>query len=164
MSLILAPIAHVGLNSLGALGGGDSEADKLFAAMGHTVAPWAVLALVTTSIGSAFRAARVRKQFEAQASLDTLRTLHWKEFEVLTAELFRRKGFEVTEKLGGGADGGLDLKLRKGNQGAVVQCKRWKSKIKLGTARELYGTMMSEGVSTGYDKRRLSHWLSSQSG
>jgi restriction system protein len=47
------------------------------------------------------------------------------------------------ELAAGGADGGVDLVLRREGQMTVVQCKRWKDKpVRVQTVRELYGVMI----------------------
>ena len=37
------------------------------------------------------------------------------------------RGFSVAETGGGGADGGIDLKLKKGGEIFLVQCKQWRA-------------------------------------
>jgi restriction system protein len=44
---------------------------------------------------------------------DALDGISWQEFEMLVGEAFRLRGYQVTENGGGGADGGVDLVLRK---------------------------------------------------
>jgi restriction system protein len=74
--------------------------------------------------------------------------LPWKRFEDVLAEAYRRRGYQVVETLGGGADGGVDLRLRKEGQVIVVQCKRWKGKpVAVQVVRELYGVMIDQGAS-----------------
>ena len=43
-----------------------------------------------------------------QKDLDSIKSLSWREFEELTAEAYRRKGYSVVENYGVGADGGID--------------------------------------------------------
>jgi len=80
-----------------------------------------------------------------------LESISWREFEGLTAEVFRRKGFQVIERGGDGPDGGVDLELRSGQDKYFVQCKQWKV-LKVGVAivRELYGVMSAEGAVGGF--------------
>src|SRR5437588_8114627 len=58
-----------------------------------------------------------------QLALD-LEDLNWENFELLTGEIFRRKGFEVEICSGLGPDGGKDLTLRRDGELRLVQCKR----------------------------------------
>ena len=65
-------------------------------------------------------------------------------------EVFRRQGYSVEETLGGGADGGVDLALRRGGKLTQVQCKRWKGKpVGVGVVRELFGVMTADGATSG---------------
>ena len=66
----------------------------------------------------------------------------------MLAEAYRRRGYQVVETLGGGADGGVDLRLRRNGQVTVVQCKRWKGKpVPVQVVRELYGMMIDRRAS-----------------
>ncbi|MGB9130079.1 MAG: restriction endonuclease, partial [Thiobacillus sp.] len=80
-----------------------------------------------------------------------LNDMSWQQFEALVGEAFRRKGYAVTETGGGGADGGIDLALKKEGETFLVQCKQWKAfKVSVNTVRELYGVMAAEGATGGY--------------
>jgi len=51
----------------------------------------------------------------------------------------------VDEVGGGGADGGVDLRLLRDGQTSIVQCKRWKTyKVGVKPVRELFGVMTAE--------------------
>jgi restriction system protein len=123
---------------------------QIFAVAAHNSAYLVALFFTLLAGVSAYRSWRVKTQFEMRESLDTLIHLGWKEFEDLTGELFRRRGFKVEETLGGGADGGVDLRLKKGTATTLVQCKRWKSKkVGLPIVRELLGAMTAENAQNG---------------
>jgi restriction system protein len=47
---------------------------------------------------------------------DALDGMSWAKFEMLVGEAFRLQGYRVLETGGGGADGGIDLVLTKGNE------------------------------------------------
>lgn len=95
-------------------------------------------------------ASKSKPNFKRQKSVDTLNELSWKSFEDITGEFFRQRGYRVEEMLGGGADGGVDLRLRKGAQLTLVQCKRWKkNKVGLPIIRELLGAMTAESADKG---------------
>ena len=84
-------------------------------------------------------------------SADALEGISWQEFELLVGEAFRLKGFTVHEQGGGGADGGVDLILRKDGETFFVQCKQWKAfKVGVTIVRELYGVMAARGAVGGY--------------
>ncbi|WP_334048032.1 DUF2034 domain-containing protein [Alteromonas gracilis] len=80
-------------------------------------------------------------QLDTQRSIQTMRDLHWRNFEELVAEAYRRQGYRVTEG-GYGADGGIDLELRKDGQLTLVQCKQWKTqKVGVNVVREMFGVL-----------------------
>jgi len=104
--------------------------------------------LLMISTLSAFRSLRTKSLLGAQTSVDSLRDLSWKRFEDVLAEAYRRQGYQVKEMLGSGADGGVDLLLRKDANLVVVQCKRWKGKpVPVQVVRELYGVMIDQRAS-----------------
>jgi restriction system protein len=94
---------------------------------------------------SLLKSKRRSKLLDEHSSLESIRSMSWQEFELLVGEAFKRKGFEVTENGGGGADGGIDLILNKNGKKSIVQCKRWKTfSIGVPLIRELYGVMTAE--------------------
>jgi len=99
-------------------------------------------------IGACVSSIKSKKRFQLldkQSSIESIRNMSWQDFELLVGEAFRRKGFEVRENGGGGADGGIDLVISKDGKKSIVQCKRWKTfSIGVPLIRELYGVMNSE--------------------
>lgn len=97
---------------------------------------------------SIFKGKQRGQLLDKQSGLESIRTMSWQEFELLVGEAFKRKGFEVKEHGGGGADGGIDLILTKNGKKSIVQCKRWKTfSIGVPLIRELYGVMTAESAS-----------------
>lgn len=77
--------------------------------------------------------------------------MSWREFELLIAEAFRRKGFTVRDQGGQGPDGGIDLVLLKGKERFLVQCKQWRAlKVGVTVVRELFGVISAEGATGGF--------------
>jgi restriction system protein len=106
------------------------------------------LVLLVISAISALRSLRTKSLLGAQTGIDSLRDLPWKRFEDVLAEAYRRQGYDVKEMLGSGADGGIDLLLRKNGNVVVVQCKRWRGKpVPVQVVRELYGVMIDQRAS-----------------
>jgi restriction system protein len=100
-----------------------------------------VLAQVTKS--------RRRGLVAQSASLDALQALSWRQFEQLCAEAYRRRGYSVAETARG-ADGGVDLVLRRADQRIFVQCKHWSvARVDVRRVRELFGVMHSEAATGG---------------
>lgn len=90
-----------------------------------------------------------RKRLDAQKNIETIRSLTWREFEELVAEAYRRKGFSVIENTRGGADGGVDIRLRRSSETHLVQCKQWRSqKIGVAIVREMFGILSAEGAAS----------------
>jgi restriction system protein len=85
-------------------------------------------------------------------SIDSLRALEWKRFELLTAKYYEALGFRA-ETIRCGADGGIDVKLfRAGAEAplAIVQCKAWTANpVGVKEVRELLGVMTHEKVGRG---------------
>jgi hypothetical protein len=77
-----------------------------------------------------------------------LRLLDAAEFEFLVGELFRREGWKVEETGRQDApDGNIDLKLSRGRQRRIVQCKRWTAKwVGVEDVRAFGGTLLREGL------------------
>lgn len=121
------------------------------ATIGQYLLPFAFL------MGAAFSAygRNKRRALHAQAAaspvVDALNAMNWREFEALVGEAFRRRGYTVVETGGGGADGGVDLILKRGGETLLVQCKQWKAyKVGVTTVRELYGVMAAKGAAGGF--------------
>ncbi|MBE1159884.1 restriction endonuclease [Dyella acidiphila] len=90
---------------------------------------------------------RRRRLLDAQTGLDSLRAISWREFELLVGEAFRRQGYVVQETGLGGADGGIDLILRKHGQTTLVQCKQWKNqRVDVKVVREMFGLLTDRGA------------------
>tara|TARA_A200000113_G_scaffold26341_1_gene22182 strand:+ start:803 stop:1561 length:759 start_codon:yes stop_codon:yes gene_type:complete len=83
---------------------------------------------------------------DQQTNLNSIRQLHWRNFEELVAEAYRRLGYQVTEG-GFGPDGGIDLELRKNGNISLVQCKQWKAqKVGVNVVREMYGVLAASNA------------------
>ena len=85
-----------------------------FTKLAPNLAPVFTGLLLFVAALSAFNAWRKGQLFNRQKGIETIRKLSWREFEELVGEAYRRKGYNVTETGGGGADGGVDLVLKRG--------------------------------------------------
>jgi restriction system protein len=138
-------LIHWGVRWLaGSLGGtlGQSLGTVMEAGTLDPVA-WALLALgMLAAAISAFRSGDRKRLLDEQRNLESLRALSWSRFEQLVGEAFRRHGYSVEETGQGGADGGVDLLLRKDGAVTLVQCKHWRSRqVGVAVVREMYGLM-----------------------
>ena len=128
---------------------GDSQ-NRFLAAIGKQLASGALNPLFWLLAGMCWLAAvlsffsQKKRQMllEAQSGLDTLRAISWRELEQLVAEAYRRMGYQVQETSQGGADGGIDLALRRGDQVTLVQCKHWRTqRVGAPVVREQFGLL-----------------------
>ena len=114
------------------------------------VAPVIAIVLLIASAYSLINQLLRGKMFESQTGLDSIADLSWRQFEALVGEAFRKKGYLVLENPSEGADGGVDLRLRKSGELTLVQCKHWKSqRVGVRVVRELYGVMTARKADKG---------------
>ena len=82
---------------------------------------------------------------------DALSRMGWERFESLLADYYRGEGYRV-EHVGTGSgrskfDGGIDLKLRRGDEYVVVQCKHWNAfQVTHTDVHQLLGIMVNESA------------------
>jgi restriction system protein len=77
--------------------------------------------------------------------------LDWRDFESLMGEVFRRDGYQVTERGGSSPDGGVDLVLTKSKQRYLVQCKHWRTQqVGVTVVRELNGVIAAQSAAGGF--------------
>ena len=124
---------------------------KAFAYAGQIIVPIACLIAAGVSTYRRNERNKLVSNVTKAPSSDALSDMTWREFEMLVGEGFRLQGYEVTETGGGGADGGVDLVLRKEREKFLVQCKQWKAfKVGVTVVRELYGVMAAHGAAGGF--------------
>ncbi|MHD0644621.1 restriction endonuclease [Pseudomonas aeruginosa] len=118
-----------------------SSQDKIYLA-------WIVLAglpglyIIDFVLKCLFGTKRSRKYRKVKKrGFSALKALSWQEFEHFCAEYFTRQGYRVKMMGLGGADGGMDLLLKKNGKTTLVQCKHWKQRVGVTTVREMYGVM-----------------------
>jgi restriction system protein len=100
---------------------------------------------------SFIRALFVKRKFNALASIEHVRQLSWRQFELIVGEAFRRRGYAVMENAVDGPDGGIDLVLRKDGAKFYVQCKQWKqTRVGVKPIRELYGVIAAGNAAGGF--------------
>jgi len=82
---------------------------------------------------------------------DAVSRVGWQSMETLLAEYYRGQGYAVehvgTAGTGARYDGGIDLKLRRGDAYTVVQVKHWNAyKVPHNDVHQLLGVMVNEGA------------------
>lgn len=124
---------------------------KSLAAIGQYLLPF--LCLVGTAVSALRHRARTQliENVIAGTNSSALEEMSWQEFEQVAGEAFRLQGYSVLENGGGGADGGVDLVLKKNGEKFLVQCKQWRAlKVGVTVIRELYGVMAAAGAAGGF--------------
>lgn len=87
--------------------------------------------------------------------IDELGEIHWRQFEYLTGEYFRKNGYDVEVTKGRG-DGGIDVIARKndpiaGPQMIMVQCKKYSehNPVQVDSVRAFWATVDDAGATKG---------------
>lgn len=161
--VMLAPLAYWGMHALASRPAvtvvkATQVGDALLATVLHSLASFGQYLLPLICLAAAALSAWRRRQRQAlalqtagQPAADALDGMSWQQFEQLVGEAFRQQGYAVTETGGGGADGGVDLVLRRGSEKFLVQCKQWRAyKVGVDVVRELYGVMAARGAAGGF--------------
>lgn len=118
---------------------------------GQYIVPILLLAAAALSVVGRFRREELVERATGSGGAQAIEGMTWQEFELLIGEGFRRQGYEVRERTGGGADGGIDLVLSRDGETHLVQAKHWKAfKVGVEIVRELYGVMAAEGAAGGF--------------
>jgi len=121
------------------------------ATIGQYVLPALCLAGAWLAWNEQRKRTQLLQQVTANPAADALDDITWQEFEVLVGEVFRRLGYHVEETGGGGADGGIDLILRRNGEKFLVQCKQWKAfRVSVEVVREMFGLMTAKGADGGF--------------
>lgn len=115
------------------------------------IVPFALVLGGLTNLFKRGKSAWMFKSISSRGARETLRGLSWKDFEFLVAEYFKKEGYQVNLIDAQGADGGVDVRLRKGDERYLVQCKHYKAwSVSVKVVRELYGVMAAEGATGGF--------------
>ena len=77
-------------------------------------------------------------------------SLTWQQFEQVVGQAFASRGYDV-EFTPEGADGGVDLELKRNSGTYLVQCKHWKAnQVGVDVVRSLHGVMTKRRATGGY--------------
>jgi restriction system protein len=147
VSVVIGVVAFVALRWGLPLWAGDVSARQMFAKGIVPLAPLPLLFFGIFAAGSFWFGGRRRHLVDSQTGLESLRNTPWKQFEFLVAEAYQRQGYQVEFSLGRGADGGVDLVLRRDSRTSLVQCKQWKVfSVGAPVIREMFGLMTAENA------------------
>lgn len=78
---------------------------------------------------------QLRELLDTRSTLESLAARGWRHFELLVGEAFRRQGYAAKEIRLGGANGGIELILRKDGCSTLTHCKLWKKRPASGCQR-----------------------------
>jgi restriction system protein len=124
---------------------------KTLASVGQYLLPLICLAGAAVSAWRRRQRKTLVHDIAQSKAADALDGMSWREFEMLVGEAFRLQGYAVMETGGAGADGGIDLVLRRDGEKSLVQCKQWKAyKVGVDVVRELFGVMAATGAAGGF--------------
>jgi restriction system protein len=99
---------------------------------------------------AAYRRYRRKQLLDMHVSLESIRNLHWEEFEKLVAEAFSRIGYSVAEARGSAREAGIHLIASAANERIFVQCKHWRAAmVGVAAVGDLVSVIASEGASGG---------------
>jgi restriction system protein len=117
---------------------------------GVGAAPWVGTGILVLWLVAEFQKWQRRRLVESHTGPATMRALSWQDFEYLLGEAFRRQGYLVEQTGRNGPDGGVDLRLSRGQERLLVQCKHWKVRqVGVRVVRELSGVVASERATGG---------------
>ena len=161
--VMLAVASYVGLHSVAttevaavAQPGqmGQSVASLMYrslTAVGQYVLPFVFLLGAALSAYGRYKRGALHAQVARSPDHGALNNMSWQQFEAVVGEAFRRQGYSVRESGGGGADGGVDLVMKKDGETFLVQCKQWRAtRVGVTIVRELYGVMAAQGAVGGF--------------
>jgi restriction system protein len=123
-----------------------SPANNALMTLGSSIyAPLALVLCVSLGIlGAVHRAHRFRS-LEQQTGLESIRSMRWRDFERMVAELYSRQGYSVDYQIEQGPDGGVDVVLKRDGRITLVQCKNWKVwSVGVAVVREMFGVLHHE--------------------
>jgi restriction system protein len=160
--LALAPIAHLAFAALAdwpvPQPADVSEMGGLFATQlirvagmfGQYIAPIILLLAALTSFLAKRRRHRLLATSRSLGGSSALRDMSWQDFERLVHGWFGERRYSVAATPSG-ADGGIDLVLKRDGETFLVQCKQWRAnRIGVSIVRELYGLMAAKGATGGF--------------
>ncbi|MDB5924162.1 MAG: hypothetical protein JWN13_3098 [Betaproteobacteria bacterium] len=99
---------------------------------------------------AAYHRYRRKKLLDTHADLESIRNLHWLEFEKLVAEAFSRIGYTVTPGPGSSSAGEINLVATTANERILVQCKHWRAAmVGLSAVGDLLEMIAAEGATGG---------------
>jgi restriction system protein len=127
------------------------QAVRSVAFLGQWIVPALFLVGAAVSYFKQRKRAALHGEVARRGRLSAFADMSWQDFERVVGEYFRRRGFNVAETGGGGADGGVDIALNRGSDRYLVQCKHWRAlRVGVEPVRELYGVIHARRSAGGF--------------
>ncbi len=113
--------------------------------------PLALVIGAIIGIISKFKSSALFSDISKRGANEVISKLSWQNFEFLLSEYFKKQGYTTEVTGGGGADGGIDIRLYKDGEVYFVQCKHYKAwKVSVQFVREFFGVIVAENAAGGY--------------
>jgi restriction system protein len=127
--------------------------DTLGHAMGSAsvlLAPYVALIAALPAPFALWRGYRESRLIEDLSDIESLRAIEWSDLEMLVRAVYERQGYSARRLGGFGADGGVDVVLKRDGKKLLVQCKQWRARqVSVNVVRELLGAVTSERADAG---------------
>lgn len=122
-----------------------------FKAIFKYVVPMALVFGAVVNIFTGIKSFTLFSGIKKKGAHEIVQNLSWQDFEFLLSEWFKKQGYSTELTGGGGADGGVDIKLYKDGGLYLVQCKHYKAwKVSVNVVREHFGVMVAENAIGGF--------------
>lgn len=120
------------------------------ARLSNAAAPLIAAILLLPLPVAIWRSDKERRLVRKLKSIDALRAMSWQELEMVVRKLFASQGYSAQRIGGKGADGGIDVILRRRGRTILVQCKQWTAQqVGVAVIRELAGVIAARGANGG---------------
>lgn len=91
-----------------------------------------------------------KKKITKIGTLEQLKKMNWSNYEEFIKKIFESRGYSVQRVGGNGADGGIDLIVKKRKKTFMVQCKRYTGNVGVKVIREMFGVCIHHGFNGVY--------------
>jgi restriction system protein len=114
------------------------------------LAPMLASVLLVPAPFAWWRGRKEKRLIAKLRSVEVLRGMSWQDLEMVVHAIYERMGYQSERRGGEGADGGVDVMLRRGGAITLVQCKQWRARqVSVNVVRELLGAVTAERATNG---------------
>lgn len=116
-----------------------------FLFLAQFVAPLLLVAAAFVAFVRRLRRQRLLRAVVRAGRPDALNEIAWRDFALLVAESFRSQGFKVAE-----SGDHADLKIRRGSETWLVECRQWRGTVGVDIVRDVHGQLLRAGTPRAY--------------